>query len=73
LYFHNCSSTIASGSGINCDPTAFTETLTLSSGTNGYIIGNIVADQLHLAGNSAITVSLSPKAEYYTLKASLLQ
>jgi putative Flp pilus-assembly TadE/G-like protein len=73
LYFHNCSSTTANGSGVNCDPTAFTETLTLSSGANAYIIGNIAADQLHLAGNSAITVSLSPKAEYYTLKASLLQ
>jgi hypothetical protein len=73
LYFHRCNLTIASGSGVNCDPTAFTETLTLSSGANAYIIGNIVADQLHLAGNSAITVSLSPEAEYYTLKASLLQ
>jgi hypothetical protein len=73
LYFHRCNLTIAGGSGVNCDPTAFTETLTLSSGTNAYIIGNIVADQLHLAGNSAITVGLSPKAEYYTLKASLLQ
>jgi hypothetical protein len=59
---------------VNCDPTnAFTETLTLSSGANAYIIGNIVADQLHLAGNSAITVGLSPQPEYYTLKASLLQ
>jgi putative Flp pilus-assembly TadE/G-like protein len=74
LYFHNCSSTSASGSGVNCDPiTAFTETLTLGSGANAYIIGNIVADQLHLAGNSAITVGLSSKKEYYTLKASLLQ
>ena len=73
LYFHNCSSTTASGSGVNCDSNAFTETLTLGSGADAYIIGNIVADQLHLAGNSAITVGLSPKAEYYTLKASLLQ
>jgi hypothetical protein len=45
--------------------------LTLGSGANAYIIGNIVADQLHLGGS--LTVSLSPKAEYYTLKASLLQ
>jgi len=74
LYFHHCSSTTASGSGVNCDSTtAFTETLTLSSGANAYIIGNIVADQLHLAGGSAITVGLSPNREYYTLKASLLQ
>lgn len=75
LYFHNCSSTTVtgSGSGVNCDPTAFTDTLTLSSGANAYIIGNIVVDQLHLAGSSPITISLSPKAEYYTLKASLLQ
>jgi hypothetical protein len=72
LYFHNCSSTTTSGSGVNCDSTtAFTETLTLSSGTNAYIIGNIVADQLHLSGS--FTVGLSPKPEYYTLKASLLQ
>jgi hypothetical protein len=71
LYFHNCSSTTAAGSGVNCDPSAFTETLTLSSGANGYVIGNIVADQLHLGGS--ITVGLSPKKEYYTLKASLLQ
>jgi len=71
LYFHNCSST-AGGSGVNCDSTtAFTETLTLSSGANAYIIGNIVADQLHLSGS--FTVGLSPKPEYYTLKASLLQ
>ena len=73
LYFHNCSSTTASGSGVNCDSTAFTETLILSSGANAYIIGDVVADQLHLAGGSAITVGLSPKPEYYTLKASLLQ
>ena len=71
LYFHNCSSTTAGGSGVNCDPTAFTEILTLTSGANGYVIGNIVADQLHLGGS--ITVGLSPKKEYYTLKASLLQ
>lgn len=73
LYFHNCNSITVSGSGsgVNCDPTAFTETLTLSSGANAYVIGNIVADQLHLAG--PITVGLSPKKEYYTLKASLLQ
>jgi len=71
LYFHNCSSTTRSGSGVNCDSAAFTETLTLTSGANGYVIGNIVADQLHLGGS--ITVGLSPKKEYYTLKASLLQ
>jgi hypothetical protein len=75
LYFHNCSSTTnsGSGSGVNCDSAAFTETLTLGSGANAYIIGNIVADQLHIAGGSAITVGLSPNREYYTLKASLLQ
>jgi Putative Flp pilus-assembly TadE/G-like len=72
LYFHYCNSTTA-GSGMNCDSAAFTETLTLGSGANAYIIGNIVADQLHLAGGSAITVGLSPNREYYTLKASLLQ
>jgi hypothetical protein len=71
LYFHRCNTAPAGGSGVNCDPSAFTETLTLSSGANAYVIGNIVADQLNLGG--AMTVGLSPKAEYYTLKASLLQ
>jgi hypothetical protein len=74
LYFHNCSSITApslSDSGVNCNPAAFTETLTLIGGANSYLIGNIVADQLHLGGS--ITVGLSPKAQYHTLKASLLQ
>src|SRR5437763_1879345 len=30
LYFHRCNTAPAGGSGVNCDPAAFTETLTLS-------------------------------------------
>jgi hypothetical protein len=71
FYFHNCSSTTASGSGVNCDSSAFTETFTLTSGINAYLVGSIVTDQLHLGG--PITVGLSARPQYHTLKASLLQ
>jgi hypothetical protein len=70
LYFHTCN-LAGGGSGINCDSSAFTETLTIDNAANAYIIGNIVADQLNLQG--PITVSSSGNKEYYTLKASLLQ
>jgi hypothetical protein len=78
LYFHYCDSTSSTGtgSGANCSPTAFTDVFTPGSGANAYIVGNVVVDQLQLgqsAGNSPITVSLNPNAQYYTLKASLLQ
>lgn len=73
LYFHQCHLNGSSGSGANCDSTAFSDTLTLGSGGAAYIVGDVVADQLHLSGTSNITVSLNPNPQYYVLKASLLQ
>ncbi|HKW17730.1 MAG TPA: pilus assembly protein TadG-related protein [Terriglobales bacterium] len=73
LYFHDCQSSTSTGTGANCISSAFTDTLTLGSGANAYIVGDIVADQLSLLANSNITVSLSPNPQYYVLKASLLQ
>lgn len=85
LYFHYCNSTSSSnsGSGANCDPSAFTDTFNLGNPSSkfggppiAYIVGDIVVDQLQLGqsnGTSPITVSLNPNPQYYVLKASLLQ
>jgi hypothetical protein len=75
IYFHQCHLNLSGGSGANCDSGAFSNTFTVGNGSGepGYIIGDIVVDQLHLSGNSNITVSLNPNPQYYVLKASLLQ
>lgn len=73
LYFHYCNSSSDTGSGANCNTNAFSDTLSLGSGSASYIVGDIVADQLALSGSSNITVMLNPNAQYYVLKASLLQ
>jgi hypothetical protein len=79
VYFHYCNSTssTATDSGANCDPkTAFTDVFNLGSGSPGYIVGDIVVDQLQLGqmgGASVITVSLNPNPQYHVLKGSLLQ
>ncbi|MCU1269410.1 MAG: hypothetical protein JWN74_704 [Acidobacteriaceae bacterium] len=78
VYFHYCDSTSSTGtgSGVNCNSTAFADVFSPGSGANSYIVGAVVVDQLQLgqpSGTSRITVSLNPYAQYYTLKASLLQ
>jgi hypothetical protein len=78
VYFHYCNSTSSTGtgSGANCSPDAFTDVFNLGSGDDAYIVGNLVVDQLQLGqsnGNSPVTVSLNPNAQYHVLKASLLQ
>ena len=71
IYFHHCGS--GSGSGASCSSSAFDDTLTLGSGGNGYIVGDIVVDQLAISSGANINVSLNPNPQYYVLKASLLQ
>jgi len=78
MYFHYCKSSSGAGSGANCDPSAFSDVFNLGSGSGSaaYVVGDIVVDQLRLgegAGTSPIKVSLNPNAQYYVLKASLLQ
>lgn len=73
LYFHYCNSSSGTGSGSNCDVSAFSDTLSLGSGSAAYIVGDIVVDQLALSGISNITVMLNPNPQYHVLKASLLQ
>jgi hypothetical protein len=77
VYFHYCDSTSSTGtgSGLNCNSSAFSDVFS-PGGANSYIVGALVVDQLQLgqpSGTSRITVSLNPYAQYYTLKASLLQ
>jgi Putative Flp pilus-assembly TadE/G-like/Putative Tad-like Flp pilus-assembly len=71
IYFHHCGS--GAGSGANCISTAFDDTLTLGSGGNAYIVGDVVVDQLAINSGSNINVGLNPNPQYYVLKASLLQ
>jgi hypothetical protein len=71
IYLHNCLLDQSGDSGANCDPKAFAETLNL--GSNGYIVGGIVVDQLQINSGANIDVVLNPNPQYYVLKASLLQ
>jgi len=76
LYFHYCASTLGAGNGGSCNSDAFTDILNLGSGSDAYVAGDIVVDQLQLGqgiGDSPITISLNPNPQYYVLKASLLQ
>jgi len=74
MYFHNCN---ASGTGTGCSdpPTGYNAFFDLQGTPSGgtYVLGNITADELVLAGNSTIAMSLNPNAVYNILKASLLE
>jgi hypothetical protein len=72
VYFHHCHLSPTGDSGANCDPDAFTETLTLAGGPNAIIVGGIVVDQLQI-NSGAINAVLNPNPQYHVLKASLLQ
>jgi hypothetical protein len=80
MYFHSCN---ASGSGVNCTPppnpatpTSYYQdilSLTGSSGSGTYVLGEIVTDNLTLGGTSGIVMDLSPTTAFNILKASLYQ
>jgi len=74
MYFHQCV-TSGSDTGQGCVSGAFNDQVSLGggSGSSTYVLGDIIADQLQLQGNSSITMDLNPSAAYTTLKASLLQ
>jgi hypothetical protein len=73
LYFHHCHSSVTGDSGANCEPDAFTETLNFNNGSNTYVVGGIVTDQLQINSGASVRVVLNPNPQYYVLKASLLQ
>jgi len=75
MYFHNCNS---SGTGTNCPwpPTGAYKAFFQLQGTPGgatYVLGNITADELVLAGNGNISMLLNPNAVYNVIKVSLLR
>ena len=74
MYFHSCNS---SGTGTSCGApgTYYNDIFTLQggSGSTTYVLGDIIADNIALGGNSAITMNLNPTKAFTILKASLLQ
>jgi Flp pilus assembly protein TadG len=74
MYFHSCN---ASGTGTGCGAagTYLNDIFTLSggSGSSTYVLGNIIADNIALGGNSTITMDLNPTKAFTILRASLLQ
>jgi Flp pilus assembly protein TadG len=74
MYFHSCN---ASGTGTACGtaPTYYNDIFTMqgNSGSNTYVLGQIVADNLALGGTSGITMDLNPNVAFSLLKASLFQ
>jgi hypothetical protein len=74
MYFHSCNS---SGTGAPCGAagTYLNDIFTLQggSGSTTYVLGDIIADNIALGGNSAITMDLNPTRAFTILKASLLQ
>ena len=74
MYFHQCV-TSGADTGQGCVSSAFHDVLQLQggSGSNTYVLGDIIVDQMQLGGNSSIIMDLNPTAAFTTLKASLLQ
>jgi len=74
MYFHSCNAT---GTGIGCGntPTYYNDIYTMqgNSGSNTYVLGQIVTDNLALGGSSGITMDLNPNAAFNILKASLYE
>jgi len=48
-------------------------TLYGNSGSNSYVLGEIVTDQLYMQGNPTVLMALNPNAAYAVLKATLLR
>lgn len=70
LYAHNCT-----GSPCNAFPTDYNAFVQLQGtpGSGTYVLGNIITDQLVIAGNGAIGMQLNPDAVFFILKASMLR
>lgn len=82
FYFHSCSSTsIAGTNGLSCSvptatpPSYFDDTLTVTgnSGGSAYILGQIITDNLALAGGGSIYMDLNPSTAQNVYKAALYQ
>jgi Flp pilus assembly protein TadG len=75
MYFHQCV-TSGSDTGTGCSTAgAFNDIVSLSgnAGSGTYILGQIVADQIHLGGTAGLTMDLNPTSVFSILKASIFQ
>jgi hypothetical protein len=74
LYFHQCV-TSGSDTGTGCSSSAYNTVLTLAgnSASSSMVLGDIVADNISMGGNSGITMNLNPASFNSLLKAGLLR
>ena len=72
MYFHDCPNSMTTGCSASTDYQALV-TLQGNSGTTTQVVGDIIADQLALGGNSTINMQLSPYSNLMFLRTGLLQ
>ena len=74
MYFHSCNGG-GTGQGCGAAGTYFNDMFTLQGnpGSTTYVLGDIIADNIVLGGNSAITMDLNPTKAFTILKVTLLQ
>jgi len=72
LYFHNCPNSPDCTPGYNTTYNAFVQ-LQGTPGSSTRVIGNIITDQLVVAGNGSIDMVLDPNSVFNVLKASLMR
>lgn len=72
MYFHDCPNSMTTGCSASTDYQALV-TLQGNSGTTTQVVGDIIADQLALGGNSTINMQLSPYSTLMFLRAGLLR
>ncbi|MBI4164929.1 MAG: hypothetical protein HY508_04260 [Acidobacteria bacterium] len=73
MYFHNCPNSLTTG----CEPwpTDYNAVMGLQGtpGSSTRVVGNIITDQLTLAGNGQISMILDPNRLVVTVRATLLR
>jgi hypothetical protein len=67
MYFHSNSNGGTCGTNTTC------LSMDGGSGSGSYTLGNLVADQVHITGNSGITMILNPKVTFQVLRPTLLE
>ena len=72
MYFHNCPNSPDCSPGYTTTYNAFVQ-LQGNPGSSTRVIGNIIADQLVVAGNGAVDMVLDPNSVFNVLKATLLR
>lgn len=74
MYFHSCNPS-GTGTGCQAPPTYYSDMFELSGGSGAatYMLGDIVADNVLLGGNSNITMDLNTTTAFSVLKASIFQ